>query len=77
MKFLSGYNMKIVFSRVGGGGGRLTFERGRGWNKNLVGEVYWGRNFSRDGGKMSKFLASRGTPPIPHSRENPADMCEV
>ena len=55
----------------------MTFERGRGWNENLVGEVYWGRNFSRDGGKMSKFLASRGTPPIPHSRENPADMCEV
>ena len=48
-----------------------------GWNKNLVGGgegESTGGNFSRwEGGEMSRFLTSGGTPPIPSNRENPTD----
>ena len=41
-----------------------------GGNKNMVGGVYWGGNFSRWGDEQ--ILGGGGESPHPPSRENPA-----
>ena len=64
MKFLLGYNVKIVILWGGGGGERggwLTFGGG---NKDLVGKAYWGGNFLGGRGDEQIFGWWGGLPPI-------------